>query len=146
MAQEEEKTRRFEDGSDEVIGALIEVHRALGPGLLESTYESCLVLELGLRGLRFERQKEVPVRYKDWLVDCGYRLDLLVENRIVLELKSVERLLPIHTAQLLTYMKLSGHSVGLLVNFNVPTLKDGLRRLWTPIPPFSPSPLPVLTP
>ena len=115
-----------------MIGALIEVHRTLGPGLLESTYEACLAHELLLRGLRFELQKAIAVRYKGALVECGYRLDVLVEDRIVIELKAVERLLPIHAAQLLTYLKLAALPVGLLVNFNVQILKDGLRRLWLP--------------
>jgi GxxExxY protein len=134
---------RFDDGTEEVIGALIEVHRTLGPGLLESTYEACLVHELTLRGLRCERQKPLAVRYKGLFVECGYRLDLLVEDRILIELKAVERLLPIHTAQVLTYLKLSEVRVGLLVNFNVRVLKDGLRRLWTTAQPFLPPPLPV---
>src|SRR5438270_742054 len=129
MGQEDEKTRRFDDGSQEVIGALIEVHRVLGPGLLESTYEACLAHELSLRRLRFERQRPVAVHYKGIIIDCGYRLDIVVHDQIVIELKAVERLLPIHTAQLLTYLKLTELPVGLLVNFNVGILKDGLRRL-----------------
>jgi GxxExxY protein len=141
VAQEEAKRRRFEDGSEDVIGALIEVHRELGPGLLESTYEACLVHELGLRGIPFERQKAVGVRYKGLVIDCGYRLDVVVERRIILELKAVERLLPIHTAQLVTYLKLAEMSVGLLVNFNVRVLKEGLKRVWAHGSVFSPSPL-----
>lgn len=115
--------------SEEVIGACIEVHRHLGPGLLESVYERCLCHELALRNIRFERQIALPVRYKEMSLDCGYRLDLVVETTVLIELKSVERLLPLHQAQLLTYLKLTGLQVGLLINFNVPVLKEGLRRM-----------------
>ena len=112
-----------------IIGAAIEVHRVLGPGLLESAYEECLCHELDLRKLAYERQKPLPVVYKDVQLDAGYRLDVLVENRIVLELKAVETLLPIHEAQLLTYLKLGGWQLGLLLNFNVVVLKEGgIRR------------------
>ena len=114
--------------SYQVIGAAMEVHRALGPGLLESAYEECLCKELELRGLPFERQRPLPVTYKGLHLDAGYRIDVLVENRIVLELKAVETLLPIHEAQLLTYLKLGGWQLGLLINFNVEVLKDGIRR------------------
>ena len=118
------------DGVTEaVIGAAIEVHRTLGPGLLESTYEECLAYELQLCGVRFERQRPLPVRYKQVSLDCSYRLDLVVQEAVVVELKSVERLEPIHTAQLLTYLRPSGLRVGLLMNFNVPVLRAGLRRL-----------------
>lgn len=112
-----------------VIGAAIEVHKLLGPGLLESTYEECLCRELELRKFLFERQKELPVEYKGVKLDCGYRLDILVENRLIVELKACESLQPIHEAQLLTYLKLTGIKVGLLINFNVPVLKEGIRRL-----------------
>ena len=115
--------------TEAIIGAAIEVHRALGPGLLESAYEQCLCHELSLQGMEFRRQVELPVRYKAVQLDCGYRIDVLVEDRVVVELKAVERLLPIHEAQLMTYLKLSGHSVGLLLNFQVPVLKDGLKRI-----------------
>ena len=115
--------------SENVIGAAIEVHRALGPGLLESAYEECLCHELSLRGLSFKRQVDLPVTYKGIRLDCGYRLDIVVEHQLVLELKSVEALLPIHDAQLLTYLKLSGVATGLLMNFNVPVLRNGLRRM-----------------
>jgi GxxExxY protein len=111
-----------------IIGAAIEVHRELGPGLLESAYQTCLIHELAQRGLRFERAKPMSVNYKGTIIDCAYRIDILVENRVVVELKSVERLEHVHTAQLLTYLKLSGCQIGLLINFNVPLLKDGLRR------------------
>ena len=111
-----------------IIGAAIEVHRALGPGLLESAYEECLARELSLRGLQFERQKPVPVVYKEVKLDCGYRLDFLVEGKVVIELKAVEALAPIHDAIVLTYLRLSGCRLGLLINFHVPVLKDGVRR------------------
>src|SRR5919106_224916 len=103
----------------QIIGAAIEVHTALGPGLLESTYEACLVHELLERGMSVERQKALPVAYKGIRVDCGYRIDLLVEGQVIVELKAVARVEPIHEAQLLSYLKLSGHQVGLLINFNV---------------------------
>jgi GxxExxY protein len=116
------------DFSHTVIGLAIEVHRELGPGLLESAYEECLAYELKQSSIKFLRQEPVPVAYKDIHLDCGYRLDLLIENRLVVELKSVEELLPIFDAQVLTYMKLAKKSVGLLINFNVPILKMGLKR------------------
>jgi GxxExxY protein len=115
--------------SGEVIGAAIEIHRALGPGLLESAYEECLCHELQLRNLRFERQVALPVHYKTVRLDCGYRLDVVVENRLIIELKTVEKLLPIHDAQLLTYLKMTGLKTGLLINFNVAILKEGLKRI-----------------
>jgi len=113
----------------QIIGAAIEVHRLLNPGLLESTYEECICHELIQRGISFERQKPVPVIYKEVKLDCGYRLDLLVAGRVILELKSVEALAPIHDSVLITYLKLSGHRIGLLINFNVQILKKGIRRL-----------------
>jgi GxxExxY protein len=115
--------------SQQVIGLAIEVHRHLGPGLLESAYEECLCLELKEAGLPFRRQVPLPIIYKSIKLDCGYRLDLVVMDRLMLELKTVEQLLPIHNAQLLTYMKLSGIRTGLLLNFSSAVLKDGLRRL-----------------
>ena len=115
--------------TEEIIGAAIDVHRVLGPGLLESAYQECLCIELGLRNLRFVSQQELPVEYKGRRVDLGYRLDLVVEDEVVLELKSVERLLPLHEAQLLTYLRLGRFPTGLLLNFNVPVLKDGIRRM-----------------
>jgi GxxExxY protein len=111
-----------------IIGAAIEVHRALGPGLLESAYEECLCHELHLRGLAFQRQVDLPVPYKGLKLDCGYKMDLVVEDEVVLELKSIEKILPVHEAQLLTYLKLSGKRVGLLINFNVPLLTRGIIR------------------
>lgn len=114
--------------TEQIIGAAIEVHRALGPGLLESAYEECLCRELALRGIPFERQRPLPVEYKGTKLDCGYRLDLLVAHAVVVELKAVGSIEPIHEAQLLTYLKLGGWKLGLLINFNVPVLKDGIRR------------------
>jgi GxxExxY protein len=112
-----------------VIGAAIEVHRHLGPGLLETAYEECLCHELGVRDIAFARQVALPVVYKDMRLDCGYRMDLVVDNRLVVELKSIERLLPVHDAQLLTYMRLSNLPAGILMNFNNSVLKNGLRRM-----------------
>ena len=114
--------------TDLVIGTAIEVHRALGPGLLESTYEMCLCRELALRQISFERQKPIPVVYKGIKLDCGYRADVVVDGRLLVEIKSVEALLAIHDAQLLSYLKLGGWKVGLLINFNVQLLKSGIRR------------------
>jgi len=119
----------FDDLSRHVIGCAIEVHRMLGPGLLESTYETCLAHELSLAGIPFATQVPIPVIYKGVKLDCGHRLDMLVDNQLVLELKSVEQLLGIHQAQLLTYLKLAQLPVGLLINFNVTMLKTGIRRL-----------------
>ena len=115
--------------SNIIIGAAIEVHKTLGPGLLESAYEQCLCHELKLRGLPFERQKELPVIYKGIRLDCGYRLDIVVEETIILELKSCEKIEPIHKAQLLTYLKLSGISLGLILNFNTILMRDGIVRI-----------------
>ena len=114
--------------TEQIIGSAIEVHRPLGPGLLESAYEECLCHELSLHGLQFERQKLLPLEYKGIKLDCGYRLDIIVENKVVLELKTVEAIAPIHEAQLLTYLRLSKIKVGLIINFNVPVLKNGVRR------------------
>ena len=115
--------------TDQIIGFAIEVHRHLGPGLLESTYEECLCFELNENGVVFKRQMPLPIVYKSVRLDCGYRIDLVIENRLILELKATERLLPIHEAQVLTYMRLSNIPTGLLLNFNTPVLKDGIRRL-----------------
>lgn len=115
--------------TERIIGAAMEVHRALGPGLLESTYEECVAREMQLGGLRFERQAPLPVAYKGVQLDCGYRLDFLVERAVVVELKSVDTLRPIHEAQLLTYLRLGGWTVGLLINFNAPVLRNGIRRV-----------------
>jgi GxxExxY protein len=114
-----------------IIGAAIEIHRSLGPGLLEAVYEECLARELALRNVAFERQKPVPLVYKDLKLECGYRLDFLVDGRIVVEIKSIEAIAPIHESVMLTYLRLSGSHLGLLINFNVPILKDGIRRyVW----------------
>ena len=115
--------------SSKLIGAAIEVHNSLGPGLLESVYEECLCHELGIWGLSFERQKLLPVIYKGKQLDCGYRLDIVVENKIIVELKSCEKIELIHKAQLLTYLKLAGLTLGLLLNFNVPFMRDGIVRI-----------------
>ena len=123
------ETQSFKQLTEKVIGACIEIHKQLGPGLLESAYEECLCYELSQLGIGFERQKPLPVRYKNVNLDCGYRLDLIVEGRIIIELKTVEQLLPIHEAQMLTYLKLSALSLGLLINFNVPVLKNGIKRI-----------------
>ena len=120
---------KHEELTSEIIGAAIEVHRELGPGLLESAYEVCMFKELEARGLAVMAQVPVPVVYKGDRLDAGFRIDLMVEDRIVVELKAVEKLLPVHTAQLITYLKLSRHEVGLLMNFNVPVLRDGIKRI-----------------
>jgi GxxExxY protein len=112
----------------EIISAAIQVHRVLGPGLLESAYQACMCRELELHGLHVRQQVELPVVYKDVKLDCGYRIDFVVEDKVVVELKAIEGILPVHQAQLLTYLRLSGLRVGLLINFNVPVLKDGIRR------------------
>ena len=120
---------RINEITEKIIGAAMEVHRVIGPGLLESSYEACLCRELEIQGLRFARQVLLPVRYKDIDLDCGYRMDLVVEESVIVEIKAVEGILPIHEAQLLTYLRLTGQRVGLLINFNVPVLKQGVRRL-----------------
>ena len=120
--------------TEAIIGAAIEVHRALGPGLLESAYEASLAFELAGRGLNAESQKPLPVVYKEVRLECGYRLDLLVEEEVIVEIKAVDRLAPIHQAQLLSYLKLSGCKVGLLINFNVQILKNGIRRVVRDFP------------
>ena len=114
--------------TEKIIGAALEVHKNLGPGLLESAYEECLCHELALNSMEFKRQQPVPVVYKNKHLDCGFRIDLTVNGSLIVELKAVEKLLPIHEAQLLTYMKLTGIRTGLLINFNVRLLKTGIRR------------------
>jgi GxxExxY protein len=116
------------DLTEKIIGAAIEVHRNLGPGLLESAYEACLAYELEAAGLKVERQKPVPLAYKDIRLDLGYRLDMVVADQVVLELKAVDEFTDIHEAQILSYLKFSDYEVGLLINFNVRLLKDGIRR------------------
>jgi len=115
--------------TEAIIGGAIEVHRALGPGLLESAYQECLARELTLRNLPFERERPLLLEYKGARLECGYRLDFLVANAVVVEIKACDSLLPIHQAQLLTYMKLGGWKVGLLINFHVPVLRQGIKRL-----------------
>jgi GxxExxY protein len=114
--------------TEQIIAAAIEVHRHLGPGLLEATYQACLAQEFKLRGLPFEQEKPLPVEYKGVKVDCGYRLDFIVAGKVIIELKAVDEIHPVHEAQLLTYLKLTGCRIGLLINFNVPVLKDGIKR------------------
>jgi len=121
--------RQENDISGKIIGAAIEVHKKLGPGLLESAYEECLCCEMQLRGIEFKRQVPLSLNYKGVVLDCGYRLDLLVEDKVIVELKSIEGLEPIHEAQMLTYLKLRNAWLGLIINFNVIMLKDGVRRL-----------------
>ena len=126
-----ESTEEFENNSltDAIIGSAISVHRELGPGLLESVYEKCLAFELADRGLSVTTQQEIPVSYKNLTFDCGFLADLIVENKVLVEFKSIDQLLPVHTAQVLTYLKLSNLRTGLLINFNVPLLKGGIKRL-----------------
>jgi len=124
-----EKRRSVNQLTGAIIGAAIEVHRALGPGLLESAYHECLCHELTLRGMPFEKEYPLPVRYQGVDLDCSHRLDLLVDNQVVVELKAVETVLPIHEAQLITYLKLGGWQVGLLINSNIDLLKRGVKRL-----------------
>jgi len=125
---------RLDGISHRIIGAAIEVHRHLGPGLLESAYQSCLAFELKQLGLKLEEQKPLPVVYKNVKLDCGYRLDLVVEDEIIIEIKAIEKLLPIHDAQLLSYLRLTKKTVGLLMNFHVPVLKNGLKRIVNEFP------------
>lgn len=132
LTTESQRHREIENERDprtaSIIGAAIEVHRQPGPGLLESAYEQCLCHELHLRGLPFKCQIDLPVSYKGLQLDCGYKIDLIVNDEVVVELKSVEKIVPVHEAQLLTYLKLSGKTVGLLINFNVPLLARGIIR------------------
>jgi GxxExxY protein len=123
------RVKDVNDLTGEIIAAAMTVHSALGPGLLESAYEACLLHELSKRGLKTRSQVGLPVAYDGIMIDVGYRLDLLVDDVAIVELKAVERLLPVHEAQLLSYLKLSGKKVGLLINFNVPRLADGLKRM-----------------
>ncbi len=125
---------KFDQLTRRIIGAAIEVHKVLGPGLLESAYEACLAFELRELGLQVEQQKPLPVVYKQVKLDCGYRLDLVVEDLVIVEVKAIEKLAPIHDAQLLSYLKLSGKRVGLLMNFHVRVLKEGLKRIVNEFP------------
>jgi GxxExxY protein len=141
-----------EELTKEIIGAAIEVHKAIGPGLLESVYQECMCHELNLRHLHFRREVEVPVVYKGVGLDCGYRLDLIVEETVILELKSTDRIIPVHEAQLLTYLRLLNKPVGFIINFNVPVLRAGgivrkvfdsaSRRLRGETPGVSPAEMP----
>lgn len=128
-AEDAEKKARLDAITGAIVGAAIEVHRSLGPGLLESAYEACLVYELAERGLRVEQQKPLPVSYKGVHLDCAYRLDVVVEGLVIVEIKAIDHLAPVHHAQLLSYLKLSGSPVGLLINFNAKALMDGIKRV-----------------
>lgn len=123
------ETQRLNQITEKIIGCSIEVHRALGPGLLESAYEECLFYELTQAGFKLERQVSLPIIYKGVKLDCSYRMDLVVENLIIVEIKAVEHILPVHEAQLLSYLKLADKPLGLLINFHVPVLKNGLKRI-----------------
>ena len=137
MNRRDAETQRMNEITEKVIDACIDIHRQLGPGLLESAYEECLCYDLSTLGLAFERQKDLPVAYKQVRLACGYKIDIVVESLVIIELKALEKLLPIHEAQLLTYLKLSDLSVGLLINFNVPALKQGLKRIANNFPDLS---------
>jgi GxxExxY protein len=123
------ETDRLNAITERIISAAIEVHRALGPGLLESAYEACVSFDLIQSGLKVERQKPLPIAYRDVNLDCGYRLDMVIEDSVIVELKAVDQIAPIHRAQLLSYLRLSGCKVGLLINFNVPLLREGIVRV-----------------
>ena len=120
--------------SEAIVGAAIDVHKAIGPGLLESACEACLAYELRRRGLRVEQQKELPLKYRDVLLDCGYRLDLLVEDSVIVEVKAIEALLPLHQAQLMSYLRLTNCRLGLIINFNVTQLTRGIKRVVNEFP------------
>ena len=140
MNRRDAETQRINEITERIIGCAIEVHRHLGPGLLESAYEECTCHELVETGLLLQRQVPLPIAYKGIQLDCGYRMDAVVEKLVVVEFKTVERLLPVHEAQLLSYLKLWGLSVGLLINFHVSVLKDGLRRIVNHFGELSASP------
>ena len=129
-----DKGARLNKVTETIIGAAMTVHRALGPGLLESAYEACILHELTQAGLKVVQQKPLPIIYKGVTLDCGYRLDLMVEDEVIVEIKAIEKLLPIHTAQLISYLKLAGCNVGLLINFNVEVLKHGIQRVVSGFP------------
>ena len=130
-AEDTESTEEFQNNSltDAIIGAAISVHRELGPGLLESAYEKCLAFELTQSGLQIAVQQEIPIKYKGQSIESGFRADLIIDNKVLIELKSVDQLIPVHTAQVLTYLKLTGLRTALLINFNVQLLKNGIKRL-----------------
>ncbi|HMS09486.1 MAG TPA: GxxExxY protein [Pyrinomonadaceae bacterium] len=129
MSLEGASVRATDQITEKIIGSAIAVHKALGPGLLESAYEECLCFELADAGLNFKRQVALPVVYKGVKLDCGYRMDVVVEESVIVEIKAVERIIPVHEAQLLSYLKLTGMKVGLLLNFHVPVLKSGIKRI-----------------
>jgi len=129
MNHRDTETQRLNQITERIIGCAIEVHRALGPGLLESAYEECLCYELSQLGIKFGRQVSLPIIYKGIKLECGYRMDLVVEELVIVEIKAVERIIPVHEAQLLSYLKLANKPLGLLINFHVSTLKNGLKRL-----------------
>jgi GxxExxY protein len=139
MHRRDAESQRTNAITKRVIGYAIDVHRALGPGLLESAYEECLCYELAEGQMRYRRQVALPVLYKGVKLDCGYRMDLMVDDLVIVEIKAIECLSSIHEAQLLTYLKLSGKCVGLLINFNVPVLKEGLKRIVNHFPDSSAS-------
>lgn len=129
MSLDVASVRSTDQITEKIIGSAIAVHKALGPGLLESAYEECLCFELAEAGLEFKRQVALPVVYKGVKLDCGYRMDVVVEESVIIETKAVERIVPVHEAQLLSYLKLTGIKVGLLLNFHVPVLKSGIKRI-----------------
>ena len=130
----------FDELSNRVIGCALEVHRELGPGLLESSYENCMACEMDLKGIPFQMQKPMPVQYKASYIDCGYRLDFVVADQLIVELKAVAAIEPVHLAQMLTYMKLAKARIGLLINFNVPQMRDGIKRFVRELHPGRPNP------
>ena len=138
-----DREERLNKITETIIGVAIGIHKALGPGLLESAYEACMVYDLTQAGLRVEQQKSLPVVYREVKLECGYRLDLLVEKEVIVEIKSIERFLPIHKAQLMSYLKLADCKVGLLINFNVEILKDGIQRVVNNFPDSQRPPRPL---
>ena len=138
-----DREERLNKITETIIGVAIGIHKALGPGLLESAYEACMVYDLTQAGLRVEQQKSLPVVYREVKLECGYRLDLLVEKEVIVEIKSIEKFLPIHKAQLMSYLKLADCKVGLLINFNVEILKDGIQRVVNNFPDSQRPPRPL---
>lgn len=127
-----EHAPRYDEIARQIVDSALTVHRALGPGLLEAVYEQCLAYELRARGIGVQRQITVPIRYRDAQIDAGLRMDMVVDGLVVVEIKAIEKLLPVHEAQLLTYLKFSGHRIGLLINFNVLLIKHGIKRMIAP--------------
>lgn len=138
-----DREERLNKLTETIIGVAIGIHKALGPGLLESAYEACMVYDITQAGLRVEQQKSLPVVYREVKLECGYRLDLLVEKEVIVEIKSIEKFLPIHKAQLMSYLKLADCKVGLLINFNVEILKDGIQRVVNNFPDSQRPPRPL---